>query len=233
MYRWTFLLICVCAVLVVPAPDARAAVQAEYFSWTGFTAPVLPPGAPLEPYDDGAGNAMIQRGHLIEGNMYRDFDANPPTVANVGVDNFAVRWRAMLNVPTTGDWTFYVTSDDGIRLWVDQVYRTGQWIDRGATTDQVTVNLTAGQHDITVEYYERGGNAVAYVEWSGPGVGRQAIPAGNLSLPPENGLNGRYITNSTNPLDSPTVTRYDHRIEFPWGVFAPDNAVSAETFTAR
>ena len=211
---------------------AYAAVQAEYFSWTGFANPATPAAAPLRPYVSG-GDTVVQRVTVTEGNIDRNFDSNPPNLPNIGNDNFAVRWRGMVNIPASGSWTFYVTSDDGIRLWIDQGLLTGQWIDRGAATDSAAITLSAGLHDVTVEYYERGGGAVAQLEWSGPGVGRQIVPASSLSLPPENGLNGRYITNSTNPLDSPTITRYDYQIRFPWDTQSPDNSVSAENFTAR
>jgi hypothetical protein len=206
------------------ALESQAAVQGEYFSWTT----TVPPGNPILP-----STTTIHRATRTDANINFNWGADPG-VTNIGADNFAVRWRARINIPTTGNWTFHVSSDDGIRLFIDQVYRTGQWVDRGTTTDSVTINgLTAGFHDVTVEYYENGGGATATFEWEGPGVGRQVVPAGSLVLPVENGLTARYVNNSADPLATPTITRYDHRVQADWGTNSPDNAIGAENFVAR
>lgn len=204
--------------------DSQAAVQGEYFSW----ATTVPPGNPLLP-----SATMTHRATRTDANINFNWGADPG-VTNIGADTFAVRWRARINVPTTGNWTFHVSSDDGIRLFIDQVYRTGQWVDRGTTTDSVTINgLTAGFHDVTVEYYENGGGATAIFEWEGPGVGRQVVPAASLVLPVENGLTASYVNNSTDPIATPTITRYDHRVQADWGTISPDNAIGVDTFVAR
>jgi hypothetical protein len=79
-------------------------------------------------------------------------------------DNFSVRWSGRFTFPA-GNRTFRTVSDDGVRLWVDGVLRIDRWTDHGPTTDTATQSLTAGEHDVRVEYYERGGGAVIQVSW--------------------------------------------------------------------
>jgi hypothetical protein len=47
-----------------------------------------------------------------------------------------------------------------------------------------TITLTAGAHPITVAMFEDGGGEGLEVEYAGPGIDRQAIPDGVLSLGP-------------------------------------------------
>ena len=79
-------------------------------------------------------------------------------------DNFSVRWTGRFTFPA-GSRTFTTVSDDGVRLWVDNVRVINRWTDHAPTTDRVTRTMTAGDHDIKVEYYERGGGAVIQVSW--------------------------------------------------------------------
>ncbi len=79
-------------------------------------------------------------------------------------DNFSVRWTGRFNF-TAGSRTFTTVSDDGVRLWVDNVLVINRWTDHGPTTDRATRTMTAGTHDIKVEYYERTGGAVMQVSW--------------------------------------------------------------------
>ena len=74
-------------------------------------------------------------------------------------DNFSVRWTGRFTFPA-GISTFTTVSDDGVRLWVDNVLLIDRWTDHAPTTDTATQTLTAGDHDVKVEYYERGGGAV-------------------------------------------------------------------------
>lgn len=97
-------------------------------------------------------------------------------VANISVDNFSVRWEGTIKAPLTGTYTFSVTADDGVRLWVNNVQLINKWIDQSATTYTATIVLTAGQaYPIKMEYYERGGQAVAKLAWTIPGQPSQIV----------------------------------------------------------
>ena len=92
-------------------------------------------------------------------------------------DRFAVRLTGSLRIPTTGDWTLFLHSDDGSDLWIDGERVVDNDGDHGMRLRSGRVNLAAGVHDITVRYYENGGGAGLIASWQGPGMSsRQVIP---------------------------------------------------------
>jgi hypothetical protein len=83
----------------------------------------------------------------------------------VDADAFTARWVGTFDFEASG-YEFTVTSDDGIRLWVDGQLLIDQWKDQAAATYKVTKTMTAGEHEIKIEYYENTGSAVAKVSWA-------------------------------------------------------------------
>jgi hypothetical protein len=84
--------------------------------------------------------------------------------AGVGTDNFSVRWTGRFLFPA-GRTTFTATADDGIRVWVDGTLLIDAWRDQSATTYRQARTLTAGEHEVRVEYFEHAGDAVAQLGW--------------------------------------------------------------------
>ena len=82
----------------------------------------------------------------------------------ISIDNFSVRWRGNHSF-ASGSYTFTTTSDDGIRVWLDQNSIINAWVDQSATQYQYTTNVSSGSHEVKVEYYEKGGDAIAIVDW--------------------------------------------------------------------
>jgi hypothetical protein len=99
----------------------------------------------------------------------------------MGENTFSVRWTGqVLPVHASGTqaYTFYVTGDDGVRLWVDGKLLVDRWILQGATTYSATVNLQAGRkYDIRLDYFENSVKSMVRLEWSTNGVSRRVIPA--------------------------------------------------------
>ncbi|MBL8030271.1 MAG: NPCBM/NEW2 domain-containing protein [Candidatus Doudnabacteria bacterium] len=93
-----------------------------------------------------------------------EWDMNSP--AN-GVTNekFAVRWTADLNFPVTGTYNFSAETDDGMRIWIDNVLVLNKWQNQ-STTYRFSHNLTQGKHNIKVEYYENTVAAKAKLSWT-------------------------------------------------------------------
>ena len=79
-------------------------------------------------------------------------------------DNFSVRWTRQLRFDQPGLYRFMAESDDGVRVWVDGKLVIGAWRD-GYATNEATVNLTTGSHDLRVDYYEHLGGAAIRVSW--------------------------------------------------------------------
>lgn len=80
-------------------------------------------------------------------------------------DNFSVRWVGTHNFPG-GTYAFVATGDDGLRVSVDGYTLINAWRDQHATQYRATRGLTAGNHTVVVEYYERSGYALAQLIWS-------------------------------------------------------------------
>lgn len=87
-------------------------------------------------------------------------------VAGVGADGFSVRWSGTFGFDYTGNFTFTVTVDDGVRMWVDGGLLIDQWREQTATFSAVRY-LAKGSHPVAVEYYETTGNANIRVSWQG------------------------------------------------------------------
>lgn len=109
-----------------------------------------------------------------------DWSSGSPD-STIGTDTFSVRWTGWVQAPTSGSYTFFTTSDDGVRLWVNDQLIINNWSDHGATEDGGTITLSAGnKYDIKLEYYENGGAAVIKLSWLPPGQSKQIIPQNRL-----------------------------------------------------
>ncbi|MBX3322266.1 MAG: hypothetical protein KF757_04675 [Phycisphaeraceae bacterium] len=95
-------------------------------------------------------------------------------------DNVGALYRGFVQVPQLGVYTFYTTSDDGSALYIDGVQVVDNDGLHGMQERWGTVPLQPGLHEIRVEFFEAGGGAGLIVEYGGPGVTRQVIPAGVL-----------------------------------------------------
>ncbi len=112
-----------------------------------------------------------------------DWGGGPPDPA-IGADTFSVRWIGQVQPRFSETYTFYVTGDDGIRLWVNNQLLVDRWVDQGPTEYAAFVPLQAGLlYDIKMEMYENGGGAVARLHWSAPSVPREPIPSTQLYPP--------------------------------------------------
>ena len=83
----------------------------------------------------------------------------------------SARWTATVTAPTTGEYNFRLSSDDGCRLYIDGELVIDDWTSHGATRFEATANFKAGtDHEIKVEYFDGGEDCVAKLEWLVPRV---------------------------------------------------------------
>jgi hypothetical protein len=94
----------------------------------------------------------------------------------VPVDAFSARWTGRFSF-AAGSYTFTARADDGVRVFVDGVQIINAWIVQAPTTYTATRTLTAGEHEVKVEYFEGGGGAVAQVSWGASGPATPTITA--------------------------------------------------------
>lgn len=101
--------------------------------------------------------------------------------------NFMARWTGFITVPTTGDYTFGTTSDDGSRVTLaiggTDTTAYDKWYDSPGTTGYGSpVTLNAGQsYPITVDYYQHGGASTMSLLVKALGGNSQVVPSSWLS----------------------------------------------------
>ena len=106
-----------------------------------------------------------------------DWGSGSPT-PGIAPETFSVRWSGEILIPYGEEYTFYVTSDDGVRLAVNSKNLVSAWNEQSSATFNGKITLEAGKrYPLRLEYYQQGGEALAKLEWSSPTVSRQVIPA--------------------------------------------------------
>jgi hypothetical protein len=79
-------------------------------------------------------------------------------------DYFGVRWTRQASFDK-GSYAFCAMADDGVRLYVDGVRLIDEWHPSNGLSYCTTTELAKGAHEVKVEYYEDGGQALIYVWW--------------------------------------------------------------------
>ncbi len=137
-------------------------LQGEYFDHANFTAPKLT---------------------RIDAEVDFAWGANSPHPA-IAPDTFSVRWTGWVQPRSSGLYTFYTLSDDGVRLWVNNQLLINNWTNHAPTENSGTISLTAGVlYPLKMEYYENGGAATIKLSWSGPNQAKEVIPSSRMPIP--------------------------------------------------
>ncbi|MBK9543398.1 MAG: PQQ-dependent sugar dehydrogenase [Bacteroidetes bacterium] len=100
-------------------------------------------------------------------------------------DNFGFRFTGYINVPASGVYTFYSSSDDGSKVYIGTtlvVNNDGLHANLEASGQ---IGLLAGKHAITVDFIEQAGAEVLSVSYLGPTLAKQIIPASALFVAPQ------------------------------------------------
>lgn len=104
----------------------------------------------------------------IDKQLNFDWGGGTPADSIIPTDHFSVRWTGMFVSPVSGKYKFSITTDDGVRLFIDGILKIDHWIDRSATPDYFTLNLKKDQKvNLRIEYYENGGGASITLGWNG------------------------------------------------------------------
>lgn len=109
----------------------------------------------------------------------------------VPANNFSVRWEGVLVPEEEGEYIISFTSDDGVRMWIDDDLVVDEWYEQAETTFKHAMELKKGRrYPIKVEYFQGGGEAVAKLGWekkSASEMGVQMSKEENVYLPEHTG----------------------------------------------
>lgn len=137
--------------------------------------------------------------------------------AGLPADGFSVRWTRSMYFES-GTYRFHVSVDDGARVFVDGVSVIDTWHDGALHNITGDYRLSSGQHTLTVEYYERAGDAIMQLWWE------------KIDVYPD--WKGEYWSNAT-LSGNPILVRNDVNLDFNWGYNAPATGLPADNFSAR
>lgn len=99
----------------------------------------------------------------------------------IGVDSFSVRWTGFVEPLYSQRYTFYSKSDNGRRLWVNNVLIIDKWLNDWDSTYTGTITLEAGRkYSLRYEYFELYGGANTRLEWSSTSQVREIIQSARL-----------------------------------------------------
>ncbi len=117
------------------------------------------------------------------------------------INFFAARYSGDFAIDAAGDFTFYLTSDDGSALYIDDVLVIDNDGAHTVTEKTATVTLTEGAHAIEVRYFEHQSSATVDLDWD-PGTGRtQMLFAEDTTLNLVEGTSGDDYLAGTDGAD--------------------------------
>ena len=165
-----------------PTQNSAEGFRAEYFDDMNFSVPILRRVDPTVDFAWGNGSP-------------------DPSINN---DTFSARWSGYLTPEQSGSYRFFITSDDGSRLFLDGAEIADNWGDHGSVTvGSSAQTLVAGErYPLLLEFYENGGGANMSLHVEINGGARVVVPASWMSFAADGtGLHTRWW-NSAADMDA-------------------------------
>lgn len=142
-------------------------------------------------------------------------------------DEWSVRFVRRIYFP--GGWyTFYCQHDDGCRVFVDGQLLVDAWGDSAFERHHQSINLSPGEHEVRVEYYENGGPAALEVWWQGPGYLPNSEFCYGMSRWCANYWGNRYL------MGLQAIQRNEEgNLSWHWGADGPHANFPTDNFSSR
>jgi putative heme-binding domain-containing protein len=101
--------------------------------------------------------------------------------------NFCARWQGVIRCPADATYTFYTESDDGSQLYIDGRRVVDNGGDHAMRERQGEARLSAGDHDLRLEFIQGEGEAGCRMSWTYAGRAKEIVPADVLFHRPRRG----------------------------------------------
>lgn len=112
------------------------------------------------------------------GYFLADLDDSARSGIAPDINGYILRFVGTLKVQNAGSFTFNARSDDGTRIYIDDILVVENWFEQVATvTRSGTINLAQGEHKIEFWYYENLGFEFMQFTW---GANPDGYTAGSL-----------------------------------------------------
>jgi hypothetical protein len=138
------------------------------------------------------GSGLRYRYYLGAWTRLPDFSKLEPAIESVAMDlnvesrqvrpdNWGMVLEGKLKIDRAGEYTFYLNSDDGCNLYLDDQLVIDNDGDHSVLELSGKLNLSAGWHPLRLEFFDSLGEAILELDMEGPGMERQALPFDKVS----------------------------------------------------
>jgi hypothetical protein len=120
-----------------------------------------------------------------------DFDALTPAAAgkSAGLDlsvlprqgEAGLSFKGFLDAPAGGEYTFWLQCDAGAELWLHEAHLLDDDFNHNGNEVKASIRLAAGLHPFRLFYRHKAGAAKLVLQYAGPGLERQVVPASAFS----------------------------------------------------
>lgn len=95
-------------------------------------------------------------------------------------ENYALVFDGFIGINQDGVYTFFVTSDDGSRLWIDDKPIVDNDGLHGMIEASGKIALKSGMHRFTLHFFQKRGGSGLEVQFKAPGIEKQPLPSSIL-----------------------------------------------------
>jgi len=130
---------------------------------------------------------------------------------------YSIRWTGKIQVNNPGTNYIRLDTQGGVRLKIDNVTIIENWTNHSITGDEASVDLSAGFHDIQLDFYSVSGDAVMQMRWTTStttGGGLRYYHLEGAGYVPD-GLNVEYFNNID--FTDLSFTGIDYSMYHFWG----------------
>jgi hypothetical protein len=96
-------------------------------------------------------------------------------------DNWGMVLEGNFDVDRAGNYSFFLNSDDGSKLYIDDELVIDNDGDHSLLELSGARQLSTGPHELRLEFFEAGGEAILELDYSGPDIERQPFPVDRVT----------------------------------------------------
>ena len=91
-------------------------------------------------------------------------------------NNFSIRYSGDINIYEANTYTFYISSDDGSRLYIDGIQIINNDGLHGLVEKSGSLELTEGLHSFEILFFEKGGGEYLGFKYQSSTISKQSVP---------------------------------------------------------